>query len=115
MPPPNFQLKSRRWNVASVIGVAVIALVGFGGLVAIRSAFAPSGTPANLLLIGLGVLTFLGFALPGIVYVLRKRVAFLKKHIPGGTMPWIRAHLYVPIMAVAAGLVHAGATPYRGG
>ena len=115
MAPPNFQLKSRRWNIASVIGVALITVAGFGGVVAIRDAFAPSGTPANLLLIGLGVLAFLGFALPGIVYVVRKRVAFFKKHIPGGTMAWIRAHLYIPIMAVAAALVHAGATPYRGG
>lgn len=115
MAPPKFQLKSRAWNIASAVVAAVMVVLGFGGLYVIRAAFAPTGGPANLLLIGLGILTFLGFAVPGIVYVLRKRVAFFKKHIPGGTMPWIRAHLYVPIMAVAAALVHAGATPYRGG
>ena len=50
---------------------------------------------------------------PGIVYVLRKRNAWVKKKLPGGTMPWIRSHLYLPILALVAAFVHATVVPFR--
>jgi hypothetical protein len=113
-PPPKFQIKSRKWNIASAIGVVVLFVVGFGGLLAIQSSDHSSGL-ALALVVGLGILTFLLFAGPGFVYTLRKRVAFLKKRLPGGTMAWIRAHLYLPILAIAAAFVHATSAPFRDG
>ena len=45
--------------------------------------------------------------------MLRKRNAWVKKQLPGGTMPWIRAHLYLPILALIAAFVHATIVPFR--
>ena len=107
-----FQLKSARWNRGVAIGCVALVVVAFGGLFLIQG-FDPTGGPALLLLLVLGVVTFLFFALPGIVYSLRKRNEPVKKALPGGTMTWVRAHLYIPVLAIVAAYVHATAAPFR--
>ena len=72
-----------------------------------------SGGPSQLFVIALGIITFALFAGPGLVYVLRKRVKPIKDRLPGGTMTWIRSHLYLPIAALVAAWVHASVVPFR--
>lgn len=107
-----FTIKSKTWNLIVIIGSVVLILVGWGGLFGLQGARA-GATATNLFIIGLGVLTFLFFAGPGIAFVLRKRVPFLKKHLPGGSLTWVRAHLYLPILALVAAYVHATSAPFR--
>jgi hypothetical protein len=104
-----FQLRSRNWDVITVVGFVVLLVAGYGGILLV----AP-GTPTLLLLVLLGTVTFLLFAGPGIAYSARKRIPFLKKRLPGSTMVWIRAHMYLPILAVVAAFVHATDAPFRG-
>jgi len=108
-----FQIKSRAWNVFVVAGSIVITAAGFLGLLFLQSSEASAGT-VSWFVIGLGVLTFAFFAGPGLVYVARKRIPFLKRVLPGGTMTWIRSHLYLPILALVAAWVHASTVPFRG-
>lgn len=103
-----FQLRSRAWDLISLFGFAVLCVAGYGLIFVVGS-----GSPALTLLIGLGIVTFLLFAGPGIVYSLRKRTPALKKRLPGGTFAWIRSHAYLPILALIAAFVHATAAPYR--
>src|SRR4029079_18672229 len=42
------------------------------------------------------------------------RIPILKKHLPGGSLTWVRAHLYLPILALVAAYVHATSAPFRG-
>jgi hypothetical protein len=112
---PKFQLRSRTWNVITGVAVAVLLVAGFGGLFVLQSGTEPSGGSTGLFLIVLGVVTFLLFAGPGLVYPGRKRREGLKKRLPGGTMAWIRSHMYLPIIALAAAFVHAVAAPFRDG
>ena len=109
-----FQIRSRKWNIASVVGVIVLFALGFGGLVVLPGSN-PSGTTLLVFLVSLGVLTFLFFTGPGLLYSGRKRIKFLKAHLPGGTMAWIRSHMYLPVFAIAAAFVHATAAPFRNG
>ena len=109
-----FTIKSRTWNLIVDHRLdrhpARRAAGGLFGLQGARS----GATTTNLFIIGLGVLTFLFFAGPGIAFVLRKRIPFLKKHLPGGSLTWVRAHLYLPILALVAAYVHATSAPFRG-
>ena len=107
-----FQIKSRTWNLIAGIGSAVLLVAGFGGLFVLQGADA-SATLTLLFVAGLGVVTFLLFAGPGIVYSARKRNKTLKKTLPGGTMAWIRSHLYLPILALVAAFVHATVVPFQ--
>lgn len=107
-----FQMRSRKWDVASVVGALLLFAFGFGGLFVLRGALTP-GTAVTLFLVLLGIVTFLFFAGPGIVYSARKRIGVVKKAMPGGTMAWIRAHLYLPVFAMVAAFVHASSAPFR--
>jgi hypothetical protein len=107
-----FQIRSRRWDVGVLIGSIVLLIVGFGGLFLLQQTDS-AGNPTLLFIVLLGIVTFCFFAGPGIVYVLRKRNAWVKKKLPGGTMPWIRSHLYLPILALVAAFVHATVVPFR--
>jgi hypothetical protein len=104
-----FQLRSRNWDVITVAGFVVLMILGYGGILLVGP-----GTPTLLLLVVLGTVTFLLFAGPGMAYSARKRIPFLKKRLPGSTMAWIRAHMYLPILAVVAAFVHATDAPFRG-
>ncbi|MDQ1394984.1 MAG: hypothetical protein QOG64_243 [Acidimicrobiaceae bacterium] len=108
-----FTIKSRTWNVITVVGIIVLFVVGFGGLFYIRDNLKPDGTTMLLFLVVLGVVTFLLFAGPGLLYPGRKRIGWIKKLMPGGTMAWIRSHMYLPALAVAAAIVHATGAPFR--
>ena len=107
-----FQMRSRKWDVASVVGALVLFALGFGGLFLFRDALTP-GTAVTLFIVLLGIITFVFFAGPGIVYSARKRIGVVKKVMPGGTMAWIRAHLYLPVFAMVAAFVHASSAPFR--
>ena len=107
-----FQIKSRAWNLIAGIGSAVLLVVGFGGLFLLQGADA-SATLTLVFVVGLGFVTFLFFAGPGLVYSARKRNKTLKKSLPGGTMAWIRSHLYLPILALVAAFVHATVVPFQ--
>ncbi len=107
-----FQIRSKRWDIGVLIGSIVVLIVGFGGLFVLQQ-FDSAGNPTLLFIVLLGIVTFCFFAGPGIVYVLRKRNAWVKKKLPGGTMPWIRSHLYLPILALIAAFVHATVVPFR--
>lgn len=107
-----FQMRSRKWDVASVVGALVLFALGFGGLFLLRGALTP-GTAVTLFILLLGIITFVFFAGPGIVYSARKRIGVVKKAMPGGTMAWIRAHLYLPVFAMVAAFVHASSAPFR--
>ncbi|MCB1013859.1 MAG: hypothetical protein KDB10_01900 [Acidimicrobiales bacterium] len=107
-----FQIKSRTWNLIAAIGSAVLIVAGFGGLFLLQGMDA-SATLTLWFVIGLGLVTFLFFAGPGIVYSARKRIKALKKSLPGGTMAWIRSHLYLPILALVAAFVHATVVPFQ--
>ena len=107
-----FQIRSKKWDTGTLIGSLALLLVGFGGLFALQ-AIDSAGNPTLLFIVFFGILTFAGFAGPGIVYVLRKRNAWVKGKLPGGTMAWVRSHLYLPIIALVAGYVHASIVPFR--
>jgi hypothetical protein len=108
-----FQIRSKKWDIGVIIGSLVLLVVGFGGLFLLQSSGA-AGDPVLLFVVFLGILTFCGFSGPGIVYVLRKRNSWVKGKLPGGTMAWIRSHLYIPILALVAAYVHATSVPFRG-
>ena len=108
-----FQIRSRKWDIGILIACLASLALGFGGLFLLHSMGNSTGTTTNLFVILLGVLTFAAFAGPGIVYVLRKRVKKIKDRLPGGTMTWIRSHLYIPVLALILGLVHATVVPFR--
>jgi hypothetical protein len=107
-----FQIRSKRWDIGVLIGSLVLLIVGFGGLFLLQQ-IDSAGNPTLFFIVFLGLATFCFFAGPGIVYVLRKRNAWVKKKLPGGTMPWIRSHLYLPILALVAAFVHATVEPFR--
>ena len=107
-----FQMRSRKWDVASIVGALLLFALGFGGLILFRGALTP-GTAVTLFIVLLGIITFVFFAGPGIVYSARKRIGVVKKAMPGGTMAWIRAHLYLPVFAMVAAYVHASSAPFR--
>ncbi len=106
------KITSRVWNLIVIIGSVALLVIGFGGLFGLQSINAGSGL-VNFFIVALGVITFLMFAGPGIAFVARKRIAFLKKKLPGGTLAWVRAHLYMPILALVAAWVHASSAPFR--
>src|SRR5687767_9000621 len=108
-----FQIKSRKWDVGTLIGSVVLLALGIGGLFLLQSSGNSAGSSTNIFVILLGVITFLLFAGPGLIYVLRKRVKAIKNALPGGTMTWIRSHLYLPVLALLAAYVHAQAVPFR--
>ena len=90
MRAKRFRTKRLWYNsIAWLYGSAVLLVVGFGGLFVLQGADA-SATLTLVFVAGLGVVTFLFFAGPGIVYSARKRNKSLKKSLPGGTMAWIR-------------------------
>src|SRR3954468_4371573 len=107
-----FQIRSKKWDIGVLIGSLVLLAVGFGGLFVLQG-MNSAGNPTLFFIVFLGILTFAGFAGPGIVYVLRKRNAWVKSKLPGGTMAWIRSHLYLPVLALVAGYVHATVVPFR--
>ena len=100
-----FQIRSRKWDV----GILIACLVSL--VARLRRAVPPAVDGQldrrhrrPLFVVLLGILTFAAFAGPGIVYVLRKRVKPVKDRLPGGTMSWIRSHLYIPVLALVLGL-----------
>lgn len=107
-----FQIRSRTWDLIAAIGSVVLLIVGFGGLFLLQGADA-TATLTLWFVVGLGLVTFLFFAGPGLVYSARKRNKTLKKTLPGGTMAWIRSHLYLPILALVAAFVHATVVPFQ--
>src|SRR4051795_660445 len=107
-----FQIRSKKWDIGVLIGSLALLLVGFGGLFVLQS-MDSAGNPTLFFIVFLGIVTFGGFAGPGIVYVLRKRNAWVKSKLPGGTMAWIRSHLYLPVIALVAAYVHASVVPFR--
>ncbi len=106
------QLKSKVWNIICIVGSVMLVALGFGGLYFLQSSKS-SATTVLLFIVAFGIVTFLLFAGPGIAFVARKRIPYLKKHLPGGSIAWIRAHLYMPILALVAAWVHAGLAPFR--
>ncbi|MGH9137647.1 MAG: hypothetical protein ACRD0G_11455 [Acidimicrobiales bacterium] len=108
-----FQIRSRKWDLGVLIGSVAVLAVGFGGLFLLHASGDAPGSPTLLFVLLLGILTFAFFAGPGLVYVLRKRVKAIKNALPGGTMTWIRSHLYLPVLALVAALVHASVVPFR--
>jgi hypothetical protein len=109
-----FQIRSRRWDVGICVASLVGLVLAFGGLLVLQLAGNATGTPTLLFVVVLGLLTFAAFAGPGIVYVVRKRVKPVKDRLPGGTMTWIRSHLYLPVLALVLAVGHAAAVPFRG-
>lgn len=107
-----FKIRSRTWDLIAAIGSVVLLVVGFGGLFFLQGADA-TATLTLWFVVALGIVTFLFFAGPGIVYSARKRNKTLKKTLPGGTMAWIRSHLYLPILALVAAFVHATVVPFQ--
>jgi hypothetical protein len=108
-----FQIRSRRWDIGIAAGGVALLIVGYGGLALLRGDGELDSAPVGLFVILLGIVTFAGFAGPGIVYTARKRIASLKRLLPGGTMAWIRSHLYLPILALIAAFVHGSTVPFR--
>lgn len=108
-----FQIRSKKWDLWVLGGSLLLLVLGIGGLFALQASGNAAGTPTNLFVILLGVVTFAFFAGPGLVYVLRKRVKKVKDLLPGGTMTWIRSHLYLPVLALVAAWAHAQAVPFR--
>lgn len=106
------KIKSRTWNLIVIVGSIALVAIGFGGLFLLQSSRA-SATVTSWLIIVLGILTFLFFAGPGIAFSARKRIPWLKAKLPGGTLAWVRAHLYLPILALVAAYVHASSAPFR--
>ncbi len=110
--PPKFQITSRKWNIAAVVGSILILAIGFGGLFYIQKNVDPTGGVMLALVIAFGILTALLFISPGALYPFRKRTKLGKKIMPGGTMTWIRSHMYLPILALVAAIVHASMVPF---
>lgn len=106
------QLKSKAWNRIVAIGSVVLLVVGFGGLFLLQSS-AAGATTTLLFVVFLGIVTFLAFAGPGIAFAARKRIAWVKAKVPGGSLAWVRAHLYLPVLALVAAWVHASVVPFR--
>ena len=77
--PPKFQITSRKWNVAAVVGSILILAIGFGGLFYIQKSVDPTGGVMLAVVIAFGILTALLFVGPGALYPFRKRTAFGKK------------------------------------
>jgi len=107
-----FQIRSKKWDIGVLIGSLALLLVGFGGLFLLQN-MDSAGNPTLFFIVFLGIVTFGGFAGPGIVYVLRKRNTWVKSKLPGGTMAWIRSHLYLPVIALVGAYVHASVVPFR--
>jgi hypothetical protein len=108
-----FQIRSKKWDIWILVLSLVLFVLGVGGLFALQASGNAAGGTTNLFVLLLGVITFLLFAGPGIVYVLRKRVKAIKSALPGGTMTWIRSHLYIPVLALVAAWAHAQTVPFR--
>jgi hypothetical protein len=108
-----FQIRSKKWDTGVLIGSVVLLLVGIGGLFALQAGGNAAGSTTNLFVILLGIITFAFFAGPGLVYVARKRIKAVKDRLPGGTMTWIRSHLYLPVLALVAAYAHAQTVPFR--
>jgi hypothetical protein len=108
-----FTIRSRAWNILTAAGVVALLVFGFGGLFFLQASLKPNGTTTLIFVLTLGIITFLLFAGPGLLYPGRKRVAFLKKILPGGTMSWVRAHMYLPFLALLAAIVHGTSEPFR--
>ncbi len=108
-----FQMRSRKWDIAVTLGSLALAVLGFGGLFLLQRAVEP-GTSTLIFIVTLGIVTLAFFAGPGIVYSARKRIGPVKKSLPGGTMAWIRSHLYLPVLAITAAYIHATSAPFRG-
>jgi Cytochrome c554 and c-prime len=108
-----FKIRSPKWDIGIAIGAAALLVLGFGGLALLRGDGSFNRTPVNVFVILLGIITFAFFAGPGIVYVARKRIPSIKKVLPGGTMAWIRSHLYLPVLALVAAFVHGSVVPFR--
>jgi len=110
-----FQIRSKKWDTWVLVGSIVLLTVGFGGIFGLQYALSDGGaggpTLSFVVLLGFVALGF--FAGPGIVYASRKRIPALKKRLPGGTLPWIRSHLYLPALALVAAFVHGTAVPFR--
>jgi hypothetical protein len=106
------KISSRRWNLIAIFGSIALIVIGFAGLFLLQAAKS-SASLTMWFIVLLGLVTFVFFAGPGIVFVARKRIPFVKKHIPGGTLAWVRAHLYLPILALVAAWVHASSAPFR--
>jgi hypothetical protein len=106
------KISSPTWNRIALFGSLGLIIVTLGGLFLLQSA--RSGATTTLwFIIFLGVLTLVFFAGPGIAFVARKRIPWLKQRLPGGTLTWVRAHLYLPILALVAGWMHASSAPFR--
>jgi len=108
-----FTIRSRAGNILTAAGVVALLVFGFGGLFFLQASLKPNGTTTLIFVLTLGIITFLLFAGPGLLYPGRKRVAFLKKILPGGTMSWVRAHMYLPFLALLAAIVHGTSEPFR--
>jgi len=107
------RIRSRAWDATVIVTVIALFIGGWGGLIVVREAFPGDASATLVVLIVLGILTFAFFAGPGIVYVARKRVPSLQRRLPGDAMAWVRAHLYLPVLALAAAYVHATVAPFR--
>ena len=108
-----FQIRSKKWDLWVLGGSLLLLALGVGGLFVLQGSGNAAGSKTNLFVILLGIVTFAFFAGPGLVYVLRKRVKKIKDLLPGGTMTWIRSHLYLPVLALMAAYAHAQSVPFR--
>ncbi len=107
-----FQIRSPFWDRLALFGSIVLIVVGLGALFVLRAIRAPA-LLTLLFVVGYGLVTFALFAGPGIVFVARKRIPAVKRLLPGGTLAWVRSHLYLPILALVAAWVHASVVPFR--
>jgi hypothetical protein len=106
------QIRTKGWDRGVVVGSLLLVVIGFGGIFLLQAA--RSGATTTLwFIVLLGVLTFVFFAGPGIAFAARKRIPWVKQRVPGGTLAWVRAHLYLPILALIAAWVHASSAPFR--
>jgi hypothetical protein len=108
-----FTIRSKKWDLGVLGGSLLLLAVGIAGLFVLQGSGNAAGSTTNLFVIVLGIVTFAFFAGPGLVYVLRKRVKKIKDLLPGGTMTWIRSHLYLPVLALVAAYAHAQSVPFR--
>jgi hypothetical protein len=106
------KISSPTWNRIALfgsLGLVAFTLLGLFGLQQINA----SASLTLWFVVLLGVAALVLFAGPGIAFVLRKRIPALKKRLPGGTLAWVRMHLYLPILAIVAGWMHASSAPFR--
>ena len=104
----------KKWDLGVLVGSLVTARArASAGSSCCTASGNAAGSTTNLFVILLGIVTFAFFAGPGLVYVLRKRVKKIKDLLPGGTMTWIRSHLYLPVLALVAAYAHAQRVPFR--